>query len=49
MDDLHRTALYQQLRWPLPTDPKQEHSQGEHLTSYLWRGSHDPDPTFTPP
>jgi hypothetical protein len=47
--DLHRTTLYQQLRWPLPTDPKQEHTQGEQLSSYLWRGSDDPDPTFTPP
>ena len=47
--DLHRTALYLQLRWPLPTNPKQEHSQGEQLTRYLWRGSDDPDPSFTPP
>ena len=47
--DLHRIALYRQLRWPLPTDPKQEHSQGKKLTSYLWRGTDDPDPTFTPP
>jgi hypothetical protein len=45
--DLHRTALYQQLRWPLPSSPKQEHSHGEQLSSYLWRGSDDPDPTFT--
>jgi hypothetical protein len=47
--DLYRTALYQQLRWPPPTDPKQEHSEGRQLTSYLWRGSDDPAPTFTPP
>jgi hypothetical protein len=47
--DLHRTALYQQLRWPLPTDPKEEHIQGERLTSYLWRGSENADPTFTSP
>ena len=47
--DLHRTALYQQLRWPLPANPKQEHAAGERLTSYLRRGSHDPDPTFTSP
>ncbi|HLM89368.1 MAG TPA: hypothetical protein VK284_10115 [Streptosporangiaceae bacterium] len=47
--DLHRTALYQQLRWPYPTNPKQEHRQGQQLTAYLWRGSEDPDPTFTPP
>jgi hypothetical protein len=42
--DLHRIALYQQLRWPLPANPKQEHAQGEQLTSYLWRGSNDPAP-----
>jgi hypothetical protein len=47
--DLHRTALYQQLRWPLPANPKQEHNQGKQLTSYLWRGSDDADPTFTAP
>jgi hypothetical protein len=47
--DLHRFALYQQLRWPLPTDPMDEHSQGECLTEYLWRGGNDPSPTFTPP
>jgi hypothetical protein len=47
--DLHRTDLYRQLRWPLPANPKQEHSQGEQLTSYLWRGSDDPNPSFTPP
>lgn len=47
--DLHRTTLYRQLRWPLPANPKQEHTHGEQLTSYLWRGSDDPDPSFTPP
>jgi hypothetical protein len=47
--DLYRTALYQQLRWPVPTNPQQEHAQGERLTSYLWRGSSNPDPTFTQP
>jgi hypothetical protein len=47
--DLHRTALYQQLRWPLPTNPKEEPRHGEQLTVYLSRGSNDPDPTFTPP
>jgi hypothetical protein len=45
--DLHRTALYAQLRWPLPTNPKEERDQGELLTSYLWRGSHAIDPKFT--
>ena len=47
--DLHRTALYRQLRWPLPANPEQEHACGQQLTSYLWRGSDDTTPTFTPP
>ena len=47
--DLHRIALYQQLRWPPPADPMDEHSRGESLTEYLWRGGNDPSPTFTPP
>lgn len=47
--DLFRTAVYQQLRWPLPNSPQQEHDQGERVSTYLWRGSDDPDPTFTPP
>ena len=47
--DLHRTALYRQLRWPLPANPAQEHLQGQQLTAYLWRGSDDTTPTFTPP
>jgi hypothetical protein len=47
--DLHRVALYQQLRWPLPTDPRQEWAEGERLTDFLWRGSREPYPTFTPP
>lgn len=47
--DLHRTALYQQLRWPLPTSPEEERGHGQQLTAYLWRGSDDPAPTFTPP
>ncbi len=47
--DLHRTALYRQLRWPLPANPAEEHPAGERLTAYLRRGSRDPDPAFTPP
>jgi hypothetical protein len=47
--DLHRTALYQQLRWPLPTNPEQERQSGQQLTAYLWRGSDEPNPTFTAP
>jgi hypothetical protein len=45
--DLHRMAVYEQLRWPLPINPHQEHAHGQRLTSYLWRGSYDPDPTFS--
>lgn len=45
--DLHRTALYQQLRWPLPETPAQERSQGQQLTAYLWRGSDQEVPAFT--
>jgi hypothetical protein len=45
--DLHRNALYQQLRWPLPTNPLQEHSSGTELTTYLRRGSDSNTPTFT--
>ena len=47
--DLHRTALYRQLRWPLPLNPSQEPSEGRRLTRYLWRGSDDPVPGFTTP
>jgi hypothetical protein len=44
--DLHRPALYRQLRWPLPTDPQQERSEGRRLTTYLWRGLDTNSPTF---
>lgn len=47
--DLHRTALYEQLRWPLPTNPQHERAQGQLLTSYLLRGSAATAPTFTTP
>ncbi|MDN3024995.1 hypothetical protein [Streptomyces sp. S.PB5] len=47
--DLHRVALYQQLRWPLPANPAQEAAYGRQLSAYLWRGSDAPHPTFTPP
>lgn len=47
--DMHRTALYQQLRWPLPKDPWRERSRGERLTRYLLRGPTQDDPAFTPP
>lgn len=47
--DLHRTAVYQQLRWPLPVNPQQEHHAGTQLTIYLRRGSDSTTPTFTTP
>jgi hypothetical protein len=47
--DLHRSTLYRQLRWPLPANPAREHLQGQQLTAYLWRGSDETTPTFTPP
>ncbi|WP_239396834.1 hypothetical protein, partial [Frankia sp. CiP3] len=45
--DLHRTAVYRQLRWPLPATPKDEHLSGRQLTAYLRRGSDNDTPTFT--
>jgi hypothetical protein len=47
--DQHRTVLYTQLRWPLPTNPHEEKEAGQRLTAYLWRGSDDTAPTFTQP
>jgi hypothetical protein len=47
--DQYRTTLYTQLRWPLPANPHQERAEGHRLTAYLWRGSDDTDPAFTPP
>jgi hypothetical protein len=47
--DLYRTAIYQQLRWPLPANPKQEHHTGAQLTTYLRRGSDSTTPAFTTP
>lgn len=46
--DLHRTALYQSLRWPIPTNPGEERSLGLMLTEYLWRGSDQSQPVFRP-
>lgn len=45
--DLHRTALYQSLRWPFPENPYDEHQMGKQITNYLWRGSDDTTPIFT--
>jgi len=47
--DLHRAALYQQLRWPLPANPDDEYAQGLLVTQYLWRGLTGTAPEFTPP
>ncbi len=47
--DLYRRLLYEQLRWPLPSRPHDEHEAGEQLTSYLVRGSDSATPTFTTP
>ena len=45
--DLHRTTLYESLRWPLPATPADEQKAGEELTAYLWRGSDRTAPVFT--
>jgi hypothetical protein len=47
--DLHRTALYQQVRWPLPGNPADERDHGMRLSEYLVRGSDDTAPAFTAP
>ena len=47
--DVHRRLLYEALAWPLPRTPAEERALGEALTQYLWRGSDEPSPTFTPP
>ena len=47
--DLYRSALYQQLRWPLPDTPAAEQQIGRALTKYLVRGSDKSYPTFNPP
>jgi hypothetical protein len=47
--DVHRTLLYQQLRWPLPVTPYDEQRLGKKVSEYLQKGSDDTKPTFTPP
>ncbi len=37
--DLHRTLLYETLRWPLPKQTAVEKTQGEQLSQYLFRGT----------
>ncbi|MEU9987687.1 hypothetical protein ACFZCP_29060 [Streptomyces sp. NPDC007971] len=46
--DLHRGALYGQLRWPLPGNPQDERVQGRRVTTYLVRGLSGSTPPFTP-
>lgn len=46
--DVHRGALYQALRWPLPADAGEELALGEALTLYLWRGPQGHEPLVTP-
>jgi len=47
--DLYRGTLYRQLRWPLPSNPAAEPASGRRLTTYLWRGLDEAEPTFTVP
>ncbi len=39
--DLHRSTLYDALHWPRPKDSKNEASEGQKLTEFLWRGTLD--------
>ena len=45
--DLHRSTLYQKLRWPLPGNPAEERTSGRRLTQYLMRGLSGTTPAFT--
>jgi hypothetical protein len=45
--DLHRGALYRQLRWPLPANPAEERASGRLLTQYLVRGLSGTTPSFS--
>jgi len=45
--DLHRDALYRQLRWPAPLNPSEDRAQGARLSDYLRKGSSAPEPLFT--
>ncbi|MCA9994462.1 MAG: hypothetical protein KDE56_01870 [Anaerolineales bacterium] len=46
--DVHRTSLYQALRFPLPTTPAEELVRGVQLTEYLWRGGSGETPKLLP-
>ena len=41
--DLHRYALYKQMRWPLPSTPADETTCGRQLGEYLFRGTGSDD------
>jgi hypothetical protein len=45
--DLHRGLLYEALRWPVPSSPEDELSQGVQVTAYLRSGSTAATPKFT--
>jgi hypothetical protein len=45
--DLHRSALYGALRWPLPATPAAEYDAGRAVTAYLLRGARGQTPVFT--
>jgi hypothetical protein len=47
--DVHRLALYANLRFPLPADPDAELKAGAAVTDYLWRGFPPLGFTFAPP
>ena len=47
--DLHRGALYAQVRWPMPDNPQDERAKGRQLTTYLLRGLSGTNPSFTSP
>lgn len=44
--DLHHTALFQALRWPLPRNPLEEQATGTAVSRYLWYPDRSPEPTF---
>ena len=44
---LHRGALYGQLRWPLPGNPRDERVQGRRVTTYLVLGLSGSTPPLT--
>lgn len=47
--DVHRTLLYQSLRWKLPSTAAEEIAIGEQLTDYLWNGSDSASLSFVQP